>query len=279
MLDARGNLVSAHNLVEILSLFGLPNKSTVKLDFCVKGCVSYPLESNVKELTDSVKAKNTEYLQYLFEDEFMYLFHRSLKRMNSNFVGKISGYWGERIANEKTNVLFLGGATGTSTASTISTQDGELALNQSETYVEASDRLVFNPDWSLGSQGELPFNQMEYLDKSPTGQHLTAKIMSLSDKKTPNDGSYIFVVPVGRPSLVLIAPLGFEYGHTSLTRGRPVYFAGEISFQNGNIEYWNNESGHYKPSNDALRFLPELYEILPKEKYNPNEHRKRLLNQ
>jgi hypothetical protein len=36
-------------------------------------------------------------------------------------------------------------------------------------------------------------------------------------------------------------------GHTAITRGGDVYFAGEIHFEKGLLKKWNNDSGHYRP--------------------------------
>lgn len=44
-------------------------------------------------------------------------------------------------------------------------------------------------------------------------------------------------------------------GHIDIARGNNVDFAGQIRFghnknSKGQIKYWNNGSGHYKPSSD-----------------------------
>jgi hypothetical protein len=33
-----------------------------------------------------------------------------------------------------------------------------------------------------------------------------------------------------------------------LAQGEPVKYGGEISFKNGQLQMWNNKSGHYLPS-------------------------------
>jgi hypothetical protein len=72
------------------------------------------------------------------------------------------------------------------------------------------------------------------------------------DKKvfTPN-GEYNFVVQGGQ---IYIARQKFALGgHIDIGRGNNVDFAGQIRFghnknNKGQIKYWNNVSGHYKPS-------------------------------
>jgi hypothetical protein len=67
---------------------------------------------------------------------------------------------------------------------------------------------------------------------------------------TPND-EYNFVVQRGQ---IYIARQKFSFGsHIDIARGNNVAFAGQIRFghnknNKGQIKYWNNASGHYKPS-------------------------------
>jgi hypothetical protein len=67
---------------------------------------------------------------------------------------------------------------------------------------------------------------------------------------TPN-GEYNFVVQGGQ---IYIARQKFGLGsHIDIARGNNVDFAGQIRFghnknNKGQIKYWNNASGHYKPS-------------------------------
>ncbi|PHJ54829.1 hypothetical protein VF14_34510 [Nostoc linckia z18] len=67
---------------------------------------------------------------------------------------------------------------------------------------------------------------------------------------TPN-GEYNFVVQGGQ---IYIARQKFALGsHIDIARGNNVDFAGQIRFghnknNKGQIKYWNNLSGHYKPS-------------------------------
>jgi len=38
-----------------------------------------------------------------------------------------------------------------------------------------------------------------------------------------------------------------RYRHSSIAEGRQVLYAGEIYFNNGQLEWWSNGSGHYQP--------------------------------
>jgi hypothetical protein len=41
-----------------------------------------------------------------------------------------------------------------------------------------------------------------------------------------------------------------RYRHPSIAEGKQVLYAGEISFNNGKLQWWSNGSGHYQPSAD-----------------------------
>ena len=41
-----------------------------------------------------------------------------------------------------------------------------------------------------------------------------------------------------------------RYRHPSIAEGKHVLYAGEIFFNNGQLEWWSNGSGHYQPSAD-----------------------------
>lgn len=44
-----------------------------------------------------------------------------------------------------------------------------------------------------------------------------------------------------------------RYRHPSIAEGRQVLYAGEVSFNNGRLEWWSNGSGHYQPDADDAR--------------------------
>jgi len=42
-------------------------------------------------------------------------------------------------------------------------------------------------------------------------------------------------------------------GHTSITKWKPVLFAGDMTFNNGTLTTWTNNSGHYRPPSQLRR--------------------------
>lgn len=42
-----------------------------------------------------------------------------------------------------------------------------------------------------------------------------------------------------------------RYRHPSLAEGQQVLYAGEVFFNNGNLQWWSNGSGHYQPDADG----------------------------
>ncbi|MGO1162386.1 hypothetical protein ACTOV4_10560 [Brucella sp. C7-11G] len=96
------------------------------------------------------------------------------------------------------------------------------------------------------------------------------------------DGYFAFVIPIEirNPRIICGVPVRPEpnnlnddklIGHGSLasisgTENPSVYYAGNISLENGKIIKWNNKSGHYKPSIDEIDFIPDnLKNLLPTE--------------
>jgi hypothetical protein len=78
----------------------------------------------------------------------------------------------------------------------------------------------------------------------------------LFNRKKAN-GLYDFAIAWARPREIrLCRPINYKEGiygggHTALTHGGPVMYAGEIFFQDGEVIYWNNNSGHYEPKGKA----------------------------
>lgn len=53
---------------------------------------------------------------------------------------------------------------------------------------------------------------------------------------------FVFVTTTGGETL-----MHQRFRHPSLSEGRPVLYAGEAYFNNGNLEWWSNGSGNYRP--------------------------------
>lgn len=92
---------------------------------------------------------------------------------------------------------------------------------------------------------------------------------------TAPHGSYIFVNRIDEPHVVRVARDDI-LGHTSLTRDAdkdsplPVYFAGQIRFDRGEMVRFGNGSGHYQPTSDSLYELsPLVRRLLPAVHYEP----------
>ncbi|PHM38039.1 hypothetical protein [Xenorhabdus innexi] len=91
------------------------------------------------------------------------------------------------------------------------------------------------------------------------------------------DGIYIFVISTDDPHTIRCAksardPNYHWYdsvdGHTSIGYRRPVRYAGTLTFRQGELLFWSNASGHYKPP-EELRYLmtPYVRLLLPDYKF------------
>ena len=79
------------------------------------------------------------------------------------------------------------------------------------------------------------------------------------------DGGYTFVVLTNSPGEVLLGKRATG-GHTAISRGAPVFFAGEIFFDKGQLKGWNNDSGHYQ-TDQAL--YTQVRHLLPHGLFTP----------
>lgn len=77
------------------------------------------------------------------------------------------------------------------------------------------------------------------------------------------EGGYCFVILVAKPDRILVGTR-ITGGHTTMSQGADVYFAGEIFFEGGALMGWDNESGHYKPRSEFAR---QVGHLLPLDKY------------
>lgn len=102
------------------------------------------------------------------------------------------------------------------------------------------------------SYGVLTLVGLQYHLKDPANDALTLA-----------NGHYVFAVVTSRPWEVRVGER-VDGGHTAITRGASVYFAGEMSFDNGGMLSWNNDSGHYHPLS-ALH--GQVVQLLPQNRY------------
>ncbi|WP_050465652.1 hypothetical protein [Herbaspirillum autotrophicum] len=94
------------------------------------------------------------------------------------------------------------------------------------------------------------------------------------------DGKFNYVILADDPERIYIgAPPGLSssndaafslQGHTSITAGKDVLYAGEMLFSNGQLVQWNNESGHYKPPAELrhTNLGPALQRLLPEHLFS-----------
>lgn len=79
------------------------------------------------------------------------------------------------------------------------------------------------------------------------------------------NGRYTFAIKENYPNIVFCALNDTIEGHTSLTLGAKVLYAGELTIVKGRMISWSNDSGHYEPPEDRkLRNIhPALRDVLP----------------
>ncbi len=74
-------------------------------------------------------------------------------------------------------------------------------------------------------------------------------------REWPASGRYIFVRLNSRFYVCKAILRAGDIGHLELSQGQPVEYAGEIGFagrrKRGLLRFWNNASGHYRPSAGA----------------------------
>lgn len=126
-------------------------------------------------------------------------------------------------------------------------------------------------------------------DQIFTLQRLTPGTLSLVTLQgnavtMPPNGRFIFVILMTDPTQIRCArghdPLN-EYmssgavdaveGHTSLSGGLQVLYAGDMLINNGILVSWSNNSGHYQPTPQARRtnLLPHIQLLLPEHLFQP----------
>lgn len=83
--------------------------------------------------------------------------------------------------------------------------------------------------------------------------------------KTPANGGFCFVILVAKPDRVLVGDRALG-GHTTLSNGADVLYAGEVFLDSGHIVTWSNDSGHYRPPKEMSG---QAAHLLPKDKFVP----------
>lgn len=102
----------------------------------------------------------------------------------------------------------------------------------------------FAPMKQLPNQDDIRPRQQGHELRLHQGQY---RVVNLdTGASTVANGGYVFVITVATPWRVLVGQRT-NGGHTAISRGSDVYYAGEIEFNNGILQRWTNSSGHYKP--------------------------------
>jgi hypothetical protein len=67
-----------------------------------------------------------------------------------------------------------------------------------------------------------------------------------------------------------------RYRHPSIAEGKQVLYAGEIFFNNGQLEWWSNGSGHYQPyAEDAVQANLPLDQFFSYQQIIKGEHKRK----
>lgn len=119
-----------------------------------------------------------------------------------------------------------------------------------------------------------------------TGRYLLRPHCSDYKGRLPRlHGCFVFVIKSDLPHTILCGFSPFEAtnnfqpefkvgGHTSLSGGEDVLFAGELYFQNASLIKWSNASGHYLPDSGLrhVNLTPYLKLLLPESKFEEFKH-------
>lgn len=110
---------------------------------------------------------------------------------------------------------------------------------------------------SIPNQGDVRPRQ-PYWEMVKVGHLYHARVPG-QPQGVPANGHYVFTILTARPWEVRLGQR-IDGGHTAISRGADVYYAGEILFQNGYLIRWNDESGHYHP---PANLHPQVRTLLP----------------
>ncbi|WP_158677590.1 hypothetical protein [Chromobacterium vaccinii] len=82
------------------------------------------------------------------------------------------------------------------------------------------------------------------------------------------DGPFCFTIQSSNPNEVRLGARS-NGGHTAISRGADVYYAGEMEFQKGSLQFWSNDSGHYKPNPEDREQISRLpvASLFPEDKF------------
>jgi len=122
-------------------------------------------------------------------------------------------------------------------------------------YVRPRERMNGTPMQLLSNQGDIRPRQQGHELRLVNGRYRVVNLAT--DVTTVADGGYVFVIPAATPWRILVGQRA-NGGHTAISRGSDVYYAGEIDFDNGILQRWTNSSGHYVPNANLRAQVPPL---------------------
>lgn len=125
---------------------------------------------------------------------------------------------------------------------------------------------------NFGEQTAAKPSQISELRRDSEGKYYFVPTEGTTTPKP--HGVFLFVIEANEPYRILAAPpYGSEtaeeqfkvQGHTSISLGEDVLYAGYVNLKNRILEKWSNGSGHYLPpaSLHQTNLLPELQSLLP----------------
>ena len=87
------------------------------------------------------------------------------------------------------------------------------------------------------------------------------------------DGKFVFAIALSQPNEIRVGRGGDGVGHASLTGNKDVLYAGTVTFKNGKLLTWNNDTGHYhtQPEHASQAQIVPVdtmeHPLLPEEKF------------
>ncbi|GEK15848.1 LysM peptidoglycan-binding domain-containing protein [Aliivibrio fischeri] len=111
---------------------GLPNSTTIKLDFCWSACEFEPDTFTKDEAIKHITNGNFESLFGSVNNSFLGEFSKDIKEIWPNFNGCIIGYYGSVLNTPKDKVLSMKGDWHKAYASEITLNDGTLLINKDD---------------------------------------------------------------------------------------------------------------------------------------------------
>lgn len=134
-----------------------------------------------------------------------------------------------------------------------------------ESYID--DLLTVIPEPAIEGMTSIE-NKGDIRKKEPHKVLSIDNGLYFTDSDSLADGWFCFVILASRPWEVRLGER-INGGHTAISIGAAVYYAGEMEFTNGKLISWNNSSGHYMPPESRHKQVQQLKigHLLPEDKF------------